>query len=206
MTRTTPFTSTTTSPPPGTEPRFRIRRGSGPRCQGIEVGLGLTGERRHGKLTGQLRPHSVSYSWSYVTPNLKLRCSCRIPFPHLGAASPDRRTRAVRRWPDVIIVVVVGRSAAGAVGGVHGFVPALTSFVGRARGVGQDPAGRRGRPPGGGPVRRRGMASRACRGAGSGAGGLCSGGGAGGAAAADGARRGGTGAGAGRAAGAAGAG
>ena len=34
------------------------------------------------------------------------------------------------------MVIVVGRSAAGAVaGGVHGFAPALTSFVGRAGAV-----------------------------------------------------------------------
>jgi len=40
-------------------------------------------------------------------------------------------------WP-VVMVAAVGESAAGtAVGGVHGFAPALTSFVGRAAAVGE---------------------------------------------------------------------
>src|SRR3974390_2343103 len=45
------------------------------------------------------------------------------------------RGRAVRRWRAAVIVGSVGQSAAGAAGGMHGFVPALTSFVGRAAAV-----------------------------------------------------------------------
>src|SRR6516225_9850367 len=91
-------------------------------------------------------------------------------------------------------------------GGVHGFVPALTSFVGRAGRVGQDPAGRPGRETGGGPVRGRGVAGRAGPGARPGAGAGRGGGGAGGAGAAGPFGGRGAGAGAGPAAAAAGAG
>jgi len=43
---------------------------------------------------------------------------------------------AVRWQRAAVMVIVVGRSAAGAMaGGVHGFAPALTSFVGRAEAV-----------------------------------------------------------------------
>src|SRR4029077_629046 len=91
--------------------------------------------------------------------------------------------------------------------GVHGFPVVLTSFVGRGQAVrevaglletyrlvtvtgrgGQDPAGRRGGPAGGGPVRGRRMAGRTGPGSGSSAG--CGGGcgGAGGAGAASGVR------------------
>ena len=43
----------------------------------------------------------------------------------------------MRDWRQaVVMVIVVGRSAAGAMaGGVHRFAPALTSFVGRAEAV-----------------------------------------------------------------------
>src|SRR5215813_12294577 len=48
-------------------------------------------------------------------------------------ALPPRAIRCLGRA--AVIVIVVGRSAAGAVRGVHGFAPALTSFVGRAGAV-----------------------------------------------------------------------
>jgi len=54
-----------------------------------------------------------------------------LPGVRLGWAGQGCRLEAA-----AVIVIVVGRSAAGAVaGGVHGFAPALTSFVGRAGAV-----------------------------------------------------------------------
>src|SRR5215467_10293385 len=49
---------------------------------------------------------------------------------------PEWACRGCRLKAAAVMVIVVGRSAAGAVaGGVHGFAPALTSFVGRAGAV-----------------------------------------------------------------------
>src|SRR5215470_5464446 len=48
-------------------------------------------------------------------------------------ALPPRAIRCLGRA--AVIVIVVGRSEAGAVRGMHGFAPALTSFVGRAGAV-----------------------------------------------------------------------